>query len=114
MIYLDQDKQIFGPQPDRIVDEIEDWEIDNPLFWNNIQENNAAYDGLLQLQADCTPEERATSAKEQGNEFFGMGKKKYDAAIYCYTKGLMEDFDNMPLRTALHANRAMVNLKLGN
>ena len=67
---------------------------------------------MLQLREDCTPEERANSSKEQGNDFFALGPKKYDAAIYCYTQGLQEPFENMTLRTALHANRAMVNLKM--
>lgn len=83
------------------------------MFWANISDENPAFQGLIQLKEDCTPNERAESCKEQGNDFFALGSKKYKEAIYCYGKGLDEQFEgHLELRAALHANRAMVNLRL--
>jgi len=81
----------------------------------DLDDNNELFQGLMKLQEDCTPLERAESCKEQGNDFFKEGKKRLQEAIYCYTKGLSEPFEERnDLRATLHANRAMANLQLKN
>ena len=103
-----------GPQVDVASNELEEWEKENPLFWQTMEDtSNPTYEGLVQLQEDCTPLERAETYKEQGNDFFALGPRKYQEAIFFYSKGLAEPFeDNLKLRTSLHSNRALINLKL--
>ncbi|XP_072991988.1 uncharacterized protein [Typha latifolia] len=59
-------------------------------------------------------ESAAIELKEQGNQFVKMGKKHYVDAIDCYTRAInqkaLSDSDN----SILFANRAHVNLLLGN
>ncbi|XP_020084647.1 tetratricopeptide repeat protein 4 homolog [Ananas comosus] len=59
-------------------------------------------------------EAAAIELKEQGNQFVKMGKKHYADAVGCYTRAInqkvLSDSDN----STLFANRAHVNLLLGN
>lgn len=52
--------------------------------------------------------------QEKGNEYVKLGKKHYSDAIDCYTRAInqkaLSDFEN----SVLFANRAHVNLLLGN
>ncbi|KAL6968127.1 hypothetical protein U1Q18_033930 [Sarracenia purpurea var. burkii] len=59
-------------------------------------------------------ESAAIELKEKGNKYVKMGKKHYSDAIDCYTRAInqkvLSDSDN----SILFANRAHVNLLLGN
>ncbi|KAI6698838.1 hypothetical protein NL676_018957 [Syzygium grande] len=59
-------------------------------------------------------ESAALELKEKGNDYVKLGKKHYSDAIDCYTRAInqkaLSDFEN----SVLFANRAHVNLLLGN
>jgi len=66
-------------------------------------------------------EAAAREYKEQGNQFVRMGRKHYAEAVSCYTKAIaqMEPLSSLDTGAAadasvLFANRAHVNLLLGN
>nr|CAB3498194.1 unnamed protein product [Digitaria exilis] len=66
-------------------------------------------------------ESAAREFKEQGNQFVRMGRKHYGEAVSCYTKAIaqMEPLSSLDAAAAadasvLFANRAHVNLLLGN
>ncbi|XP_069704405.1 tetratricopeptide repeat protein 4 isoform X2 [Periplaneta americana] len=72
-------------------------------------------EGLQQLkysEALNTPEELATSYKEDGNYNFKM--KNYRLAIISYTEGLKQKCGNSQLESELHNNRAASNFFLKN
>lgn len=62
-------------------------------------------------------EEAAREYKEQGNQFVKMGRKHYADAVDCYTKAIAQISPPSaanPDASVLFANRAHVNLLLGN
>lgn len=59
-------------------------------------------------------ESAAVELKEQGNEFVKKGKKHYNDAIDCYTRAINQKALNESETSVLFANRAHVNLLLGN
>ncbi|KAL7746384.1 HSP70/90 co-chaperone [Sorochytrium milnesiophthora] len=88
-----------------------------PLFMSSLPEDagdNAELAALQSLIYDGTPEEIATNFKNQGNEMFRDGKQFYKHAIQYYTQGLQQKCSDSKLNSALHSNRAAVNLELGN
>lgn len=88
-------------------------EEDHPLFWDNINPNNDFFEGLKVLNEDSTPEERAETHKQNGNEFFKLGKERYSDAIYSYTAAICEDISDPLKKSIFYSNRAMVNYQLG-
>ncbi|GAB4841271.1 hypothetical protein Ancab_022003 [Ancistrocladus abbreviatus] len=56
----------------------------------------------------------AIELKEKGNEFVKMGKKHYSDAIDCYTRAINQKVFSESETSILFANRAHVNLLLGN
>lgn len=59
-------------------------------------------------------ESSAIEFKEKGNEYVKMGKKHYSDAIDCYTKAINQKALSDYETSILFANRAHVNLMLGN
>ncbi|XP_064999501.1 uncharacterized protein LOC135633674 [Musa acuminata AAA Group] len=59
-------------------------------------------------------EAAAVELKEQGNQFVKMGKKHYNDAIDCYTRAINQKALSDSDHSVLFANRAHVNLLLGN
>uniref|UniRef100_A0A7N0U9X3 Cns1/TTC4 wheel domain-containing protein n=1 Tax=Kalanchoe fedtschenkoi TaxID=63787 RepID=A0A7N0U9X3_KALFE len=59
-------------------------------------------------------ESAALELKEKGNEFVKMGKKHYSDAIDCYTRAINQNALTGSEASAVFANRAHVNLLLGN
>lgn len=94
----------------------EEWEPTDPLFMNKLPEDLSTVPGLEALQAlneEMTPEERADNFKDQGNEFFALGRHKYEEAIKCFTSAIREPGIDPKKRSTYYANRSFVNLKLG-
>lgn len=56
----------------------------------------------------------AIELKEKGNEYVKMGKKHYTDAIDCYTRAINQKVLSDSENSVLFANRAHVNLLLGN
>ncbi|KAL5712114.1 hypothetical protein ACHQM5_014315 [Ranunculus cassubicifolius] len=56
----------------------------------------------------------AQELKEKGNQFVKMGKKHYSEAIDCYTRAINQDSLNDSDTSIIFANRAHVNILLGN
>ncbi|KAK2986350.1 hypothetical protein RJ640_026614 [Escallonia rubra] len=56
----------------------------------------------------------AIELKEKGNEFVKMGKKHYSDAIDCYTRAINQKALSDSENSIIFANRAHVNLLLGN
>lgn len=52
--------------------------------------------------------------QEDGNKFVKMGKKHYTEAIECYTKAIGQNIPDALHNSVCYANRAHVNLLLGN
>lgn len=52
--------------------------------------------------------------QEKGNEYVKKGKKHYSDAIDCYTRAINQKVLSQSDNSTLHANRAHVNLLLGN
>ena len=62
------------------------WE-ENPFFATSIPEGgNELFDALAALKYEGTPDEQATNFKEQGNEWFKLGRYK-DAYMF-YSDGI--------------------------
>lgn len=61
---------------------------------------------------DRTPEEKARSLKDEGNEYFK--EKKYKKAVVSYTEGLKTSCVNPELNAVLYTNRAAAHFHLGN
>ncbi|XAR61034.1 hypothetical protein NMG60_11034612 [Bertholletia excelsa] len=59
-------------------------------------------------------ESAALELKEKGNEYVKMGKKHYSDAIDCYTRAINQKVLSDSENSILFANRAHVNLQLGN
>ncbi|KAL4359886.1 hypothetical protein AHAS_Ahas08G0122200 [Arachis hypogaea] len=59
-------------------------------------------------------ESAAIELKEKGNEYVKKGKKHYSEAIDCYTRAINQKALNDSESSVLFANRAHVNLLLGN
>uniref|UniRef100_A0A5B7BD12 Cns1/TTC4 wheel domain-containing protein n=1 Tax=Davidia involucrata TaxID=16924 RepID=A0A5B7BD12_DAVIN len=59
-------------------------------------------------------ESAAVELKEKGNQFVKMGKKHYSDAIDCYTRAINQKVLSDSENSILFANRAHVNLLLGN
>lgn len=124
---MTEEKPIVGPEkPKAFNDKIESdpegfiKEMDSiPLFMNSLDpelvgEDNPTIAALQALKYDGTPEENALNFKEQGNECFQFGSKKYKDAIQFYTDGIDQKCSDNELNSVLHSNRAAVNLELGN
>lgn len=92
------------------------------LFWDDMPSNASENPDLQALQAaieETTPEERASSFKDQGNKALQTGlkqRKKFYVrqAIEQYTEGIKLEFNDASLRSTLYSNRAQANLVLGN
>lgn len=52
--------------------------------------------------------------QEKGNQYVKLGKKHYADAIDCYTKAINQKALSDPENSVIYANRAHVNLLLGN
>ncbi|KAI8084488.1 uncharacterized protein BX664DRAFT_387222 [Halteromyces radiatus] len=86
-----------------------------PLFMSQLpEEENETLAALQSLVYDGTPEEIAENFKNQGNDCFKAGKFKYKDAIGFYTRALDTECKDMKIMEACYANRAAVNLELGN
>ncbi|XP_038713553.1 tetratricopeptide repeat protein 4 homolog [Tripterygium wilfordii] len=59
-------------------------------------------------------ESTALELKEKGNEYVKMGKKHYSDAVDCYTRAIHQKVLSEAENSLLYANRAHVNLLLGN
>ncbi|KAI4350297.1 hypothetical protein L6164_004765 [Bauhinia variegata] len=59
-------------------------------------------------------ESAASELKEKGNQYVKMGKKHYPVAIDCYTRAINQKALSDSETSILFANRAHVNLLLGN
>uniref|UniRef100_A0A0A0LDZ3 Uncharacterized protein n=1 Tax=Cucumis sativus TaxID=3659 RepID=A0A0A0LDZ3_CUCSA len=77
----------------------------NPLTENE----KADLDAIAALK-----ESSALEFKEKGNEFVRLGRKHYTDAIDCYTKAINQKALSNSENSVLYANRAHVNLLLGN
>ena len=76
-------------------------------------DKDTALSALQQLKYDtCTPEGRALSHKEEGNEHFK--KKEYKLAVEEYSAGIKEKCSDVGLNAVLHSNRAAAQYHLGN
>ncbi|KAG7270605.1 hypothetical protein CRUP_011521 [Coryphaenoides rupestris] len=90
-----------------------------PLFMKNAPDviDPKTHPQLACLQAlihdeDRTPEEKATSLKNEGNAYFQ--EKNYKRAVLAYTAGLEAKCDNQDIDTILLTNRAAAEYYLGN
>lgn len=95
---------------------------DHPLFMNEIPSDPrdiANYPLLEALQGvlydDQTPEELAEHFRKQGNEAMKLQSSQIALrnALAFYTRGLEMECKDDKLKSALHSNRALVSLKLG-
>jgi tetratricopeptide (TPR) repeat protein len=77
-------------------------------------ESNEHLKALQSLLYEGSPEEVAENFKNQGNECYRAGKAKYRDALYFYTRALEQKCSNDILNAVLYANRAVINLELGN
>lgn len=59
-------------------------------------------------------ESTAVELKEEGNKYVKMGKKHYNSAVDCYTRAINQKALSDSESSVLFANRAHVNLMLGN
>ncbi|PKA59416.1 Serine/threonine-protein phosphatase 5 [Apostasia shenzhenica] len=59
-------------------------------------------------------ESAAIELKEQGNSYLKLGKKYYSDAIDCYTRAINQKALSNSDQSIIYANRAQVNLLLGN
>lgn len=73
------------------------------------EQQQADMDAINALRESATIE-----LKEKGNEYVKMGKKHYADAIDCYTRAINQKISNNFENSILFANRAHVNLLLGN
>ncbi|EFJ45969.1 hypothetical protein VOLCADRAFT_105761 [Volvox carteri f. nagariensis] len=99
----------------------------HPLFWDALPEDaeeDPAFAALKALDEDLSPEERAENYKTQGNNKLRLAlSDKADTAarrtllreaVQCYGNGLAANVSNPRLNSILYANRAHVELMLGN
>lgn len=92
------------------------------LFWDELPENLENNADMLAIQAiidESTPEERASNFKDYGNRALKTGlqhRKKFylREAVDQYNKGLDLACSDASLNSVLYANRAHVQLLLGN
>ncbi|XP_034689750.1 tetratricopeptide repeat protein 4 homolog [Vitis riparia] len=75
----------------------------------NTQSEIADLDAITALK-----ESAALELKEKGNQYVKLGKKHYADAIDCYTKAINQKALSDPENSVIYANRAHVNLLLGN
>lgn len=61
---------------------------------------------------DRSPEEKAQSLKEEGNEYFK--ERDYKKAIVAYTEGLKRNCSDHDLNAVIYTNRAAAHFHLGN
>ncbi|KAJ3289933.1 hypothetical protein HK104_007120 [Borealophlyctis nickersoniae] len=109
---------VAGPLPkdtDALFDEL----FNTPLFMTSAPnedeaENNDTLAALQSLVYDGNPDEIATNFKNQGNDCFKEGPRKYKDALEYYTKGLQAKSNDKKLNSVLYCNRAAVNLELKN
>ncbi|KAK2725236.1 hypothetical protein QYM36_001623, partial [Artemia franciscana] len=101
--------------PERLLKEMEE----HPIFMTKQPEEGESLppflEGIQQLRYDTsenTPEELATTYKENGNYKFKL--KKYRNAITEYTEGLKQKCEDAELNAILYANRAASHFYLGN
>ena len=88
------------------------WE-ENPFFATSIPEGgNELFDALEALKYEGTPDEQATNFKEQGNEWFKVGRYK-DAYMF-YSDGIEAKPTDLNLLATLYSNRAACDLKMEN
>ncbi|KAJ3344307.1 hypothetical protein HDU93_000097 [Gonapodya sp. JEL0774] len=122
---LSQEDDDFGfplPPPDpakanRTADELVAELQEHPFFMTKMPDNledNKYAKALQEMLYEGTPDEIAANFKEQGNEAFRLGKKGYSDAVSFYSKGIAANPTDAELVSTLYANRAAVNLELGN
>eukprot|EP00475_Leptophrys_vorax_P027037 TRINITY_DN3850_c0_g1_i1.p1 TRINITY_DN3850_c0_g1~~TRINITY_DN3850_c0_g1_i1.p1 ORF type:complete len:386 (-),score=116.12 TRINITY_DN3850_c0_g1_i1:86-1243(-) len=101
--------------PEQAREEIERVEK-MPLFmeYDHEGEQIAELDAIKALQAEETPEERAETFKDSGNEAFKRGKVRYGDALRYYDLGLDVGCTNNTLNSLLWANKGQVHLSLEN
>lgn len=73
------------------------------------QEEKADLDAIMSIK-----ESAAQELKEKGNEYVKMGKKHYSDAIDCYTRAINQQALSDSETSIMYANRAHVNILLGN
>ncbi|CAG8497278.1 16244_t:CDS:2 [Acaulospora colombiana] len=107
--------KFMGPERRKFEDTLLK-EIDKvPLFMTELpEEESESLAALQSLLYDGSPEEIAENFKKQGNECFKEGKTRYQDAITYYTKALETNCKDNKIIEACLANRAAVNLELGN
>ncbi|KAF5741824.1 tetratricopeptide repeat-containing family protein [Tripterygium wilfordii] len=74
----------------------------------------AAIKESIALELKASSFRRNFFEHEKGNEYVKMGKKHYSDAIYCYTIAINQKVLSEAENSLLYANRAHVNLLLGN
>ncbi|KAL0074646.1 hypothetical protein J3Q64DRAFT_1777678 [Phycomyces blakesleeanus] len=113
-------ENVVGPKPHKSEFSMDPENLDRdlsnvPLFMTHLPEaENDTLSALQSLVYDGTPEEIAENFKNQGNDCFREGKPKYKDAVDYYTKAIETDCSDKKLMEACYANRAAVNLELGN
>ncbi|UZJ51075.1 hypothetical protein CBS101457_000395 [Exobasidium rhododendri] len=105
-----------SPKPERDLKSHLDMLDNIPLFMKDLpvngSEDTTAIDALQSLTFDGTPDEVATTFKNQGNEYFVA--KRYKEARGFYTQGIDVTPEDEKLRESLLLNRAACNLELEN
>lgn len=66
----------------------------------------------LLFDSDRSPEEQATSYKEEGNDYFK--EKNYQKAVAAYSEGIKKGCADAELNAVLYTNRAAAQFYLGN
>ena len=91
---------------------------DIPLFATSTPAADAmssAFQALVGVQEECTPDETALGLREQGNACFrranGAGLRD---ALECYTRSLAVKGASAAVQAVTRTNRAAVHLRLGN
>ncbi|KAN0042179.1 hypothetical protein ACTFIV_004738 [Dictyostelium citrinum] len=98
------------------IDYDNDWK-DLPIFMQELPEEPSSNQYLAAFQSlsnDCTPEERAETFKNLGNDYFKEGKSRFNDALYYYNKALSVKCSDMKKNSIYLSNRAAVNMELGN
>lgn len=109
----EQQNQMIGPERYKVDDDIDD----NIFLLQELPEDPTDNPDIAALQSliyEGTPDEIAENFKDQGNECYNKGKKYYKNAIHFYTQGLQQEITDNDLKGQLYANRAAVQLQLGN
>ncbi|KAI7861604.1 hypothetical protein BDF14DRAFT_1738274 [Spinellus fusiger] len=111
---------VHGPTPTKTEFTMDFNDLDRelakvPLFMSHLpDEDNITLEAIQSLVYDGTPEEIAENFKNQGNDCFKGGKAHYKNAVDYYTKAIDTQCSDMKLIEACYANRAAVNLEMGN